>query len=374
MPATVLPAKLSKLKVSLAHDWLTGMRGGEKVLQALLEIFPRAPLYTLVHVPHSVSLFINDRVIHTSFIQHLPGAKRLYRHYLPFFPLAIKNMQVHDCDLLLSTSHCAIKALKARGRHISYIHSPMRYVWDQYQQYYNQAGIITRLGMAAARPFLQHWDKTTVGNVNGFMANSQNVAERVRRTYKREAHVVYPPVELLRFTPRPGPKNYYLVVSALVPYKRVDLAVAACTKLNLPLKVVGTGPQAKTLQAMAGASVEFLGWRDNHQLAELYAGAKAFLFPGEEDFGITPLEAAACGCPVLAFGKGGATETVLGQHSPTPTGRFFYEQSVDALCDGIARLEKDLPHFDLQHLTNQAAKFSPENFRHAVIEALLAMV
>lgn len=369
-----LPPELSRLKVCLAHDWLTGMRGGEKVLQAILEIFPKSELYTLLYVPGKVSEFISQRRVHTSFIQRLPAAVRLYRHYLPLFPLAIKSMPVRDCDLLISTSHCAIKALAGASKHISYIHSPMRYVWDQYPQYYRQAGKITQLGMGLCRGWLQHWDVATCKRVDGFMANSCNVAERVARHYQRPAQVVYPPVDLSLFAPQDAAKDYYLVVSALVPYKRIDLAILACNQLKAPLKIVGSGPHLAYLRNLAGPTVEFMGWRDNHELAGLYAGAKALLFPGEEDFGITPLEAMACATPVLAYAKGGALETIQGQDSPCPSGRFFYAQQVQAVVEGMLALEQEAGHFNRQHLLERAALFSIDNFKRNFVQTLLTML
>lgn len=369
-----LPPKLARLKVSLGHDWLTGMRGGEKVLEALLSLFPEADIHTLLHIPEEVSPLINNRTVHTSFVERLPWAKKLYRHYLPLFPMAVKTMGNVDCDLLLSSSHCAIKALKSRGAHISYIHSPMRYIWDQYPQYYSQAGPLTRLGMALCRPWLQRWDVATCDDVDNFITNSNFVAGRIKRYYRRDALVVHPPVDLSLFAPRPGPKNYYLVVSALVPYKRVDLAILACNELKLPLKIVGTGPQAAALQAFAGATVEFLGWRDNRELAELYAGARAFIFPGEEDFGITPLEAMACGCPVVAYGRGGALETVRGENSPHPTGRFFYSQETQALVMALEQMEKERVNYDPAHLTERAAQFSTARFKQGIIDSLMQML
>ena len=367
-----IPQELAGLRVHVAHDWLTGMRGGEKVLQAILGLFPKARLYTLLYVKGSVSPFIENRALESSFIQKLPAASRLYRHYLPLFPLAVRNMKVHDCDLLISTSHCAIKALQAptHARHISYIHSPMRYVWDQYDQYYEQAGPLTRLGMSAARPWLQKWDVATCSRVDAFIANSDNVAGRINRHYHRLARVVHPPVDTGRFAPQKGPKDYCLVVSALVPYKRVDLAILACNELKVPLKVVGSGPEEARLRAMAGDNIQFLGWRSDHELEDIYARAKALLFPGEEDFGITPLEAMASGCPVLALGRGGALETVRGQDSPSPTGRFFYEQNTQSLMQAMELLEKDLPHFSTADMISRAAGFDVTVFKTNLLQAL----
>jgi glycosyltransferase involved in cell wall biosynthesis len=369
-----LPPALAKLKVSIAHDWLTGMRGGEKALQALLQIFPQSPLYTLVCAPDTVSAFIRRRRLTTSLIQRLPAAAKFYRNYLPLFPLAVSAMRVKDCDLLISSSSCAVKALRSPGLHISYIHSPMRYIWEQYDSYYQQATPLKRLGMRLFSPWLRNWDIAACARVDAFIANSANVRARIERHYRRPALVVYPPVDLSRFAPQPGPKDYYLLVSAMVPYKRLDLAIMACNKMKLPLKVVGTGPEQARLRALAGPQTEFLGWQDNVRLARLYAGAKALIFPGEEDFGITPLEAMASGCPVLAYGRGGALETVLGQDSPTPTGRFFLRQNIESLCQGLRDLQRDLPHFDRNHLTAQAAKFATPVFQQNIIAALLASI
>jgi glycosyltransferase involved in cell wall biosynthesis len=370
------PAKLKGLRVALAHDWLTALRGGEKVLQALTELFPGAGLYTLFRNPGLEAPFLAGRSVKTSFARRLPALSRFYRYYLPLFPLAARTMQVEDCDLLLSSSHCVINALSPppASRHISYIHSPMRYVWDQFPHYYQQAGLPARLGLRLFRRPLQIWDQLSNERVDHFIANSAFVAQRVERYYQRPALVVHPPVDISLFSPRPGKKEYYLVVSALAPYKRIDLAIQACRELKRPLKIVGSGPQRDALRALAGPGIEFLGWCDNKRLAHLYAGAKALLFPGEEDFGITPLEAMASGCPVLAYGQGGALETVAGQESLRPTGRFFYAQTVPAMREAIESLEKDLPHFNREDMLSRARAFSLPVFKQKMLDSLAALL
>ncbi|MDR1396882.1 MAG: glycosyltransferase [Desulfarculales bacterium] len=372
----VIPSKLKGLRVSLAHDWLITMRGGEKVLQALMELFPSANLYTLFRTLNPMTSFIAGRSLKTSFVQFLPGLNRSYRYWLPLFPLALKTVKVEDCDLLLSSSHCVIKALPPPpgSRHISYIHSPMRYVWDQFPHYYRQAGLSARLGLRLLRRPLQIWDQASNKGVDHFIANSAFVAQRVECYYQRPALVVHPPVDTSLFSPCSGKKGYYLVVSALAPYKRVDLAIQACRQLRRPLKIVGSGPDLEALRALAGPETEFLGWCGSRRLASLYAGAKALLFPGEEDFGIAPLEAMASGCPVLAYGKGGALETVAGQKDARPTGRFFYAQTVPALRAAMESLEKDLPHFNQEDLLKRAATFSLPIFKQKMLDSLASLL
>ncbi len=371
--------ELAGLRVVLAHDWLTGMRGGEKVLESFCRLFPDAPLLTLLHIKGSVSKLIEDRPIRTSFVQKLPMAAKRYRHYLPLFPRAAEGLRVPDCDLLLSTSHCVIKGLRAPegATHVCYMHTPMRYIWDMYDAYFgkDQGGLASKV-MPLVRPRLQRWDVATAGRVHQYIANSAHVAGRIRRCYNRDAQVIHPPVEAGRFVPGGPQGGYYLVLSALAPYKKVDLAVKACTKANLPLKVAGTGPEEPTLRAMAGPTVEFLGWQPDEALPGLYAGAKAFLFCGEEDFGITPLEAMASGTPVIAYAKGGALETVVGRDDDPDgrprTGRFFTEQTVEALLEAIMLLNGD--KLDKQALTDHALLFDVPVFERRIADFLAGLV
>ncbi|MCB2226000.1 MAG: glycosyltransferase [Desulfarculaceae bacterium] len=355
------------------------MRGGEKVLEAMCRLFPDAPLYTLLHIPGSVSPIIEDRPIHTSFVQKMPLAAKRYRHYLPLFPRAMEGLSMPSCDLVLSTSHCVAKAASAPSGalHVSYVHTPMRYIWDMYPEYFGPGrGGAARYVMPLLRRRMQRWDVATCQRVDHFIANSRHVARRIRRNYGRGAVVIPPPVEAERFAPAAKPEGYYLVVSALVPYKRVELAVEACTRANKRLKVVGRGPEEARLKAMAGPTVEFLGWVGDEHLAGLYARAKAFLFPGEEDFGITPLESMASGRPVIAFARGGALETVVGPGDPAgraPTGLFFHHQHAGALLAAMQELEAMLERFDPQALADHAASFDTAHFMERLAAHLDAL-
>ena len=370
---------LGGAKVALVHDWLTGMRGGERCLEVFCELFPSADLYTLVHARGSVAPVIERRRIVTSFIQRLPQAERRYRHYLPLFPAAVRAFDLSGYDLVLSSSHAVAKGVRvpAGARHVCYCFTPMRYIWDLYDDYFGaQAGLATRLFMPPVAAWLRRWDRATAAGVHHFVAISRFVADRIRRTYGRDADVIYPPVDVSRFRIEDSPGEFYLVVSALTPYKRVDLAVEACNRLGRRLVVVGTGPEERRLRALAGPTVELLGWRDDARTAELYARCRALLFPPLEDFGITPLEAMAAGRPVIAYGQGGARETVVppGEGEP-PTGLFFDRQTVDALIDAIRRFESDAQAFEPKALRRRAEAFDRPLFKervHAYLRARLA--
>jgi glycosyltransferase involved in cell wall biosynthesis len=370
--------ELAKAKVALVHDWLTGMRGGERCLEVFAELFPAADLYTLLHVPGSVSPAIESRRIVTSFIQRLPQAERRYRHYLPLFPAAVRAFDLSGYDLVLSSSHAVAKGVRvpAGALHVCYCFTPMRYVWDLYDDYFGaRAGLAARLTMPPVAAWLRRWDRKTAAGVHHFVAISRFVADRIRRAYGREADVIYPPVDVARFRVDEGPGEFYLVVSALTPYKRVDLAVEACNRLGRRLLVVGSGPEERRLRALAGPTVELLGWRDDAQIAELYARCRALLFPPLEDFGITPLEAMAAGRPVIAFGEGGARETVvgLGEGEP-PTGLFFARQRAEDLTEAIRRFEACAQQFEPKALRRRAEAFDRPLFRERVHAYLRARV
>ena len=366
------PGRLRRLKAVLVHDWLTGMRGGEKVLEAFCRIFPQAPIYTLLHIKGKVSRLIEGHAIHTSFIQHMPLAARRYRHYLPLFPRAAEGLKLPPCDLVLSDSHCAAKGVRppAGAVHVSYLHTPMRYVWDMYDAYFGPGrGGAAAWVMPLVRPYLQRWDVRSSERVDHFLANSDHVADRIRRRYGRRATVIYPPVDTGRFAPSDETGGYYLVVSALVPYKRVDLAVEACSQTGRRLKVVGAGPEAARLKAMAGPTVEFLGWQPDQALPGLYARARALLFPGEEDFGITPVEAMASGRPVVALGRGGALETVSGPGGGPrrPAGGcFFAEEKASSLIQALEDFESREEMFDPRALAAHAAGFDAKVFHQKI--------
>lgn len=360
----------SDLRVALVHDWLTGMRGGERCLEVFCELFPTADLYTLLHRPGSLTPVIENRRIVTSFIQRLPQAERRYRHYLPLFPAAVRAFDLSGYDLVLSSSHAVAKSARAPAGalHVCYCFTPMRYVWDLYGDYFGpRAGTAARLVMPPVAAWLRRWDRRTAAGVHHFVAISRFVADRIRRAYGRDADVIYPPVDVSRFRLDEAPGEFYLVVSALTPYKRVDLAVEACNRLGRRLVVVGSGPEERRLRAVAGPTVELLGWRDDAETAELYARCRALLFSPLEDFGIAPLEAMAAGRPVIAFGRGGARETVVppGEGEP-PTGLFFDRQTVDDLVDAIRRFESGASQFEPKALRRRAETFDRPLFKERV--------
>jgi glycosyltransferase involved in cell wall biosynthesis len=359
------------MRVALVHDWLTGMRGGERCLEVLCELYPDADLFTLLHVPGRVSPVIERRRIITAFIQDLPGAAAHYRHYLPLMPAAVARFDLRGYDLVLSSSHCVAKGARPGpgAVHLCYCFTPMRYVWDRYRDYLGPgAGLTTRALMPALAAALRAWDRAASRRVHHFAAISEYVRDRIRRCYDREAEVIHPPVDVQRFELAEGAGgDFYLVVSALVPYKRVDVAVLAANALGRRLLVVGTGPEERRLRALAGATVEFLGWRDDAEIARLYRQCRAVLFPGCEDFGIVPLEAMASGRPVIAFGAGGALETVepLGGDA-SPTGVFFEDQRPEALASAIERFEGEAHRFLPKTLRAHAERFDREHFRDAI--------
>lgn len=367
------------LRVTLVHDWLTGMRGGEKVLELLCTRFPDAPLWTLLHVPGTVSETISHRVIHTSPMQHLPWVRSKYRHYLPLFPLMAELTRVSDCDIVISSSHAVAKAMVKKGDagrplHICYIHTPMRYVWDRFDDYFGPRKVGNILSHYVFRPIakmLQWYDLRTVDRVDKFIANSQFVADRVRRLYGREAEILAPPVDVQRFARvARSPEDWYLIVSALAPYKRVDEAICACAALGRKLKIIGSGPERKRLEALArdrGGEVEFLGFVGGEELASYYGRAKALLFPGIEDFGIVPVEAIATGCPVIALQKGGVLDSMT-----DTTAVFYASETVEGLVQAIRDFE--LRSFDERELRRRAAQFSRERFLAGLEEILAAVL
>jgi glycosyltransferase involved in cell wall biosynthesis len=357
-------------RVALVHDWLTGMRGGERCLEVFCELYARADLFTLLRVPGSVSAVIEDRRIVTSFLQRVPGAARRYRHLLPLFPAAIRGLDLRGHDLVLSASHAVAKSVRVPpgALHICYCFTPMRYVWDLYDDYFGpRAGWATRRLMPPVAAALRRWDRATSAGVHHFVAISRFVADRIHRNYGRTADVIYPPVDVARFRIEESAGDFYLVVSALTPYKRVDLAVAAANRLGRRLVVVGTGPEAERLRAMAGPTVEFLGWKDDAETAELYARCRALIFPTLEDFGITPLEAMASGRPVIALGQGGALETVVPPGGgEAATGLFFERQTVDDLVAAMERLESGAVRFEPKALRRRAEAFDRPLFKERV--------
>lgn len=354
----VFPAEWKNLKIILAHDWLTGMRGGERVLEILCRAFPSAPIYTLFANPAAVSTAIKSHKIITSRLQNIPGILKFYRNFLPFFPAAIESLRPERADLVISTSHCVAKGLMvpAGARHLCYCFTPMRYAWVFYTEYFGK-NPIKKMVLSPMLRRLRKWDRESAARVDHFVTLSSHVQKRIREFYGRSADVVYPPVNLSFWTPgENGHAGYDLVVSALVPYKRIDIAVKAYNQTGYPLKIVGTGTEGRKLAAMAKSNIEFLGFIPDEGLRELYRHCRALIFPGEEDFGIVPLEAQACGKPVVAYAKGGVLETVISGQ----TGIFFAEQQADALDDALSRFAGQ--KWDAAVIRENTKRFSEENF------------
>lgn len=358
------------MRVALVHDWLTKMRGGERVLHEFVEMFPSADLYTLVHRPGSVSARIEERAIRTSVLDRAPGGRRHFRKFLPLLPWIMGRFRLRGYDLVLSSSHAVAKGVRvdAPTRHLCYCYTPMRYVWDEIDTYLGRG-----VRRAVAMPLvgaLRRWDaaSSTPERVHRIVASSRFVADRIRRHWRREASVVHPPVDVDRFRPSGRPdEGYHLLVGAFVAYKREDLAVAAFSRLGRRLVVAGDGPMRRRIQAGAAPNVEFLGWVSDEQLARLYAGCRAVIHPQVEDAGIVALEAQASGRPVIAFAQGGATETVrpLGG-GPHPTGVWFDVQEPGSLCDAVERLDASLDAFDPVAIRAHAELFSSARFREKV--------
>lgn len=366
---------MSAPKVALVHDWLTGMRGGEYVLEAIAELYPKAELYTLIYEDGKISPSLLTLNRHTSVLQKFPFAVKRYRHYLPFMPWAIEQLDLSAYDLIISSSHCVAKGVKKRpdAVHVSYVHAPMRYIWDRFDDYFGKgkASLPVRLAANLVRKPLQAWDKkvSSKERVNLLIANSQFIADQIQAAYGRTSQVIYPFADLTRFTRERKPGAKYLMVGAFAPYKRTDIAIEAFNRLKLPLQIVGSGQDEARLRRIAGPTIEFLGAISNEAIAELYSKCKAFVFPGVEDFGITPLEAMASGAPVIAYGVGGASETVV----DGLTGILFREQTVDSLCDTIERVEKDEMQFDPAQCRKRAAHFSKARFQ-AELKAAVGQV
>jgi len=359
------------------------MRGGERVLEELCRLFPEAPLVTLLHVKGSVSPLIEDREIHTSFLDALPGIGRTYRRFLPLMPAAVRALRVPPCDLLISSSHCAIKALRPPpgARHLCYLHTPMRYVWGQAPAYFGpgRADPLTRAAAKLLVPALRRWDAGSNDRVDRFVCNSRHVAGQVRELYGREAGVVHPPVDLSRFhaTKRPGAEAPYLMVTAFSPYKGVEVAVDAFRRLGRPLEVVGQGQLYERLRPRFGRDIRALGNLNDAEVTDAYQRCRAFVMPAEEDFGIAALEAQASGRPVIALARGGALETVapLGE-AAAPTG-VLYARSEDPVADlviAVRRFEEHEAAFSPEAARANAERFAPDTFRRGIeaeVEKLL---
>lgn len=349
------------MKTAIITDWLTQMGGAERVVLAIKELFPDAPIFTTVYNPDTVDKVFYSMDIRPSFIQKLPGAKKSYQKYLPLMPTAVEQYDLTEFDLVISSSSSVAKGVVTRADtvHVCYCHTPMRYAWDFYHEYLNgpDVGSLKKKLIPWLMNYIRMWDRLSADRVDYFLANSKNVANRIKKHYHREAQVLYPPVETSYFSPVDEDEEFFLVISRLVPYKRVDLAIQACNELKLPLRVIGTGPEFERLKALAGPNVQMMGRLSQEEIRWHYARCRALLFPGEEDFGITPVEAQASGRPVIAFGKGGALETVV----EGKTGMFFEEQTIEALVSSLREFDKF--SFDKAVIRKHAETFDTKLFK-----------
>lgn len=357
------------MKVAIIHDWLTGMRGAEKGLEIICELFPDATLFTLVCDKNKMSDRIKSMDIRTSFLQKIPNVIEKYRYYLPFFPAAIESFDLRGYDLIISHSHCVAKSVKCpkESVHVCYCYTPMRYAWLFFDEYFGRFSLPMKLIIRFIRFFLRVWDKYTAKRVNYFISCSEYVKERVTNFYKRDSVVIYPPVDVDDFIPLSEENNsdFYLVVSAMVAYKRNDLAVEVFNESGKRLIVIGDGPCLADIKKNAKSNIEFIGWGDKNILKKYYPRCKALIFAGEEDFGIIPVEVQACGRPVIAYRKGGACETVL----ENSTGVFFEEQTVESLANAINRFEG--MKFDSGKIREHALKFHRDNFKNKLYNFIL---
>lgn len=355
------------MKVAIVHDWLTIYGGAESIIRILHDLFPEAPIYTSVYDADNMPQDFRSMDIRTSFLQKMPFAKKKYTSYLQLMPKAFESFDLSEYDLVISSSTCCAKGVKTRADalHICYCNTPMRYAWDFYDEYVSGKNVLARAYIGMVMPSIRRWDYKSSDRVNLFIANSNNVAERIKRIYGRNSHVIYPPVRTEMFVPDGVDEGFYLAVSRLVPYKRIDLLAEAFTKMNKPLYIIGAGSEYEKIDVLAGDSVKLLGRLSDEEVLEYMQHCKAFLFPGEEDFGITPVEAQACGKPVIAFGKGGAKETVI----DGLTGVHFKEQTVEALVEAIERFEAI--DFKTDEIIENAARFSESRFRTELYDYII---
>lgn len=347
------------MKAALCHDWLNGMRGGEKCLEKIGEIFPDAPIYTLFCDRTKISDTIKKHKIYTSFIQGWPFRERVYRNYLPFFPKAVESFDLEAFDLIVSTSHCVAKGARKSKKavHVCYCFTPMRYAWLFFDDYFGSENGFKKFAIQKILKRLQKWDKDSSQRVDHFIAISGHIQKRIKNCYAREAAVIYPPVDTDFYTPDGTERGEaYLIVSAFVPYKKIEVAIEAFNEMKKPLIIIGGGPCEAALKKIAGPTVSFLGWRENEVIRNYYRNARALIFPGEEDFGIVPVEMQACGGAVIAYAAGGALETVR----ENSTGIFFYQPTKEALKQAILDFEKK--SFSEKDARRNAERFSAARF------------
>lgn len=356
-------------QAALSHDWLTGMRGGEKCLESIIRVFPKSEIYTLFRKPGALCPAIESRPIHTSWLQRIPGVLKLYKLFLPFFPGAVETFRPSG-DVVISTSHCVAKGIRPeRGTpHVCYCFTPMRYAWLFFDEYFGRYPAPVKAVIRRLLASLRDWDRRTSSRVTEFIAISHHVRKRIKEFYGREASVIYPPADTEFYSPAAETRgNFYLIVSALVPYKRVDLAIEAFNRMGKKLVVIGSGPERERLQKLAGPTIEFLGWQSDEKIRSYYRSCRALIFPGEEDFGIVPVEAQACGAPVIALAVGGALETV------TPkTGVFFEKPDMAPLIRAVGEMEAAV--WDAGEIRRNAERFGRERFEREIRDAVMKAV
>ncbi|MDQ3388483.1 MAG: glycosyltransferase, partial [Gemmatimonadota bacterium] len=353
------------MKVAITTDWLNSFGGAERVLIQLHALFPEAPIYTTLYDPRGLPPRMQGWDVRPSFIQRLPFSRKYHQNYLPLMQMAFEQFDMSEYDLVITTNSACAKGVITRpgAVNLCYCYTPCRYLWDLYHEYTREHR--GRMLIAPVAHWMRMWDRMAADRVDAFVSISHEVAARVRHHYRRDSEVIYPPVDVDRIRPTDrAPEGFYLVVSRLVPYKRIDLAVAACTRLGRRLLVVGDGPERRRLEKMAGPGIEFLGRRPDEELAELYGRCSGFLFPGWEDFGIAPVEAQAAGRPVIAYGRGGALETVL----EGTTGVLFDDQNVDEMVAAIERFER--LSFDPEVCRRNAERFDSAEFRSRITRAI----
>ncbi|MBW5985917.1 glycosyltransferase family 4 protein [Klebsiella grimontii] len=358
------------LSIGIVADWFVTYAGSEKIVAEFIELFPDSELYSVVDfLSKENKLHFKNKEITTTFIQNLPFAKKKYQTYLPLMPFAIEQLDVSKHDIILSSSHAVAKGILTGPDqlHISYVHSPIRYAWDLQHQYLREAGLSRGLKATLARWFLHKirlWDCRTANGVDHFIANSEFIARRIKKVYGREADVIYPAVDVERFALQTNKQDYYMTASRMVPYKRMDLIVEAFSHMpTRKLVVIGDGPEMNKIKSKATSNIEILGYQPNDVMQKYMSEAKAFVFAAEEDFGITPVEAQACGTPVIAYGKGGALETIIPIGKDHPTGLFFYKQDVQSLVEAISKFESSSDFILPENCRENALKFSVERFR-----------
>ena len=362
-----------KLRVALIHYWLVGMRGGEKVLEALCNMFPEAEIFTHVYEPSKVSPLIRRHKVHTTSIANLPMASRMYQKYLTMMPRALEEIDLSGFDLVISSEAGPAKGVIAapNALHLCYCHSPMRYIWDQYHVYRDTAGLMARTMMPRMAHDLRTWDVVSAARVDGFAANSRHVAGRIEKYWRRDASVIHPPVAVEAMSPVAAEDRgeFYLWAGELAPYKRPDLAIEAFNRLGKPLVVIGgPGKTEKALAKVANRNIRFLGHVSTEKFRRYLAACKALIFPGEEDFGIVPVEAMAAGRPVIALGRGGALDTVVDGH----TGLLFDDPTVEQLVGAVERFESEgLEHLDSARIVDHAARFDENAFRRGMLRMMV---